>query len=172
MKFLKSRPAVDCHIDLEGEVAFSNLIRKVLESKGDNEVLWREPINGVVYIDPASRWISAPRLIKGKRPERIKNLDEIPSPYLTGLFDNFFDGRLRPFLETNRGCPFRCSFCHTGNVYFQKTLTKITNTKFIIVTHHALTMSKMNRLYGVTMPEKGISQLVAVDLQKAESMVA
>ena len=51
-------------------------------------------------------------------------------------------------------------------------LTKITNTKFIIVTHHALTMSKMNRLYGVTMPEKGISQLVAVDLQKAESMVA
>ena len=51
-------------------------------------------------------------------------------------------------------------------------LTKITNTKFIIVTHHALTMSKMSRLYGVTMPEKGISQLVAVDLQKAESMVA
>ena len=51
-------------------------------------------------------------------------------------------------------------------------LTEITNTKFIIVTHHALTMSKMNRLYGVTMPEKGISQLVAVDLQKAESMVA
>ena len=51
-------------------------------------------------------------------------------------------------------------------------LTKTTKTKFIIVTHHALTMSKMNRLYGVTMPEKGISQLVAVDLQKAESMVA
>ncbi|REK50228.1 MAG: chromosome segregation protein SMC [Proteobacteria bacterium] len=51
-------------------------------------------------------------------------------------------------------------------------LINITNTKFIIVTHHALTMSKMNRLYGVTMPEKGISQLVAVDLQKAESMVA
>ena len=51
-------------------------------------------------------------------------------------------------------------------------LIKITRTRFIIVTHHALTMSKMNKLYGVTMPEKGISQLVAVDLQKAESMVA
>ena len=51
-------------------------------------------------------------------------------------------------------------------------LTKITQTRFIIVTHHALTMSKMDKLYGVTMPEKGISQLVAVDLQKAESMVA
>jgi len=51
-------------------------------------------------------------------------------------------------------------------------LTKITSTKFIIVTHHALTMSKMDRLYGITMPEKGISQLVAVDLQKAEALVA
>ena len=51
-------------------------------------------------------------------------------------------------------------------------LTKITQTRFVIVTHHALTMSKMNKLYGVTMPEKGISQLVAVDLEKAESMVA
>ena len=51
-------------------------------------------------------------------------------------------------------------------------LTRITTTKFVIVTHHALTMSKMDRLYGVTMPEKGISQLVSVDLQKAESLVA
>jgi len=51
-------------------------------------------------------------------------------------------------------------------------LTKITETKFIIITHHALTMSKMNRLYGVTMPEKGISQLVSVDLEKAEELVA
>ena len=51
-------------------------------------------------------------------------------------------------------------------------LVKITRTKFIIVTHHALTMSKMDRLYGITMPEKGISQLVAVDLEKAEELVA
>ena len=51
-------------------------------------------------------------------------------------------------------------------------LTKMTETKFIIITHHALTMSKMDRLYGVTMPEKGISQLVSVDLQKAEELVA
>ena len=51
-------------------------------------------------------------------------------------------------------------------------LTKITDTKFIIITHHALTMSRMDRLYGVTMPEKGISQLVSVDLQKAEELVA
>jgi chromosome segregation protein len=51
-------------------------------------------------------------------------------------------------------------------------LTKITQTKFIIITHHALTMSRMHRLYGVTMPEKGVSQLVAVDLDRAEELVA
>ena len=51
-------------------------------------------------------------------------------------------------------------------------LSKVTKTRFIIITHHALTMSKMHRLYGVTMPEKGVSQLVAVDLQKAEGLVA
>ena len=51
-------------------------------------------------------------------------------------------------------------------------LTSITKTKFVIITHHALTMSKMNRLYGVTMPEKGISKLVAVNLEKAEELVA
>jgi chromosome segregation protein len=51
-------------------------------------------------------------------------------------------------------------------------LTKITKTKFIIITHHALTMSRMHRLYGVTMAEQGVSQLVSVDLHKAEELVA
>ena len=51
-------------------------------------------------------------------------------------------------------------------------LTKTTRTKFIIITHHALTMSRVDKLYGVTMPEKGISQLVSVDLEKAEELVA
>jgi len=49
-------------------------------------------------------------------------------------------------------------------------LTKITETKFIVITHHAFTMSRMHRLYGVTMAERGVSQLVAVDLEKAEEM--
>ena len=51
-------------------------------------------------------------------------------------------------------------------------LIKTTKTKFVIISHHALTMSRMHRLYGVTMPEKGVSQLVAVDLQRAEDLVA
>ena len=51
-------------------------------------------------------------------------------------------------------------------------LVMTTKTKFVIISHHALTMSRMHRLYGVTMQEKGVSQLVAVDLQKAEELVA
>jgi chromosome segregation protein len=47
-----------------------------------------------------------------------------------------------------------------------------TDTKFIIITHHALTMSRMDRLYGVTMIERGVSQLVSVDLSSAEQLVA
>ena len=53
-----------------------------------------------------------------------------------------------------------------------EVLSKTTNTKFLIITHHALTMSKMNRLYGITMAERGVSQLVAVNLDKAEELVA
>ena len=40
-------------------------------------------------------------------------------------------------------------------------------TKFLVITHHRMTMSRVNRLFGVTMPEKGVSQLVSVDLEKA-----
>jgi len=47
-----------------------------------------------------------------------------------------------------------------------------TDTRFLIITHHAVTMARMDRLYGVTMQEQGVSQLVSVDLKKAERMVA
>ena len=48
------------------------------------------------------------------------SLDDIPSPYLTGLLDKFFDGRLSPLMQTNRGCPFQCTFCVDGNDEKQK----------------------------------------------------
>ena len=47
-------------------------------------------------------------------------------------------------------------------------MSKNVNTRFLIITHHALTMSRMDRLFGVTMQEKGISKLVSVDLKTAE----
>ncbi|OYX55866.1 MAG: chromosome segregation protein SMC [Brevundimonas subvibrioides] len=47
-----------------------------------------------------------------------------------------------------------------------------TDTRFIVITHNPVTMSRMDRLYGVTMPERGVSQLVSVDLTQAETLVA
>lgn len=51
-------------------------------------------------------------------------------------------------------------------------MTRRTDTRFLIITHHAVTMARMDRLFGVTMGEQGVSQLVSVDLKKAEAMVA
>jgi len=51
-------------------------------------------------------------------------------------------------------------------------MTRRTNTRFLIVTHHAVTMARMDRLVGVTMAEQGVSQLVSVDLNKAEKLAA
>ena len=90
-------------------------IDAITKKKGAQE-LFDAPIDGCVFIHPDKQ----KGLIKGPRPARIKFLDEIPSPYLNGMLDDFFDGRLSPFIETNRGCPFKCSFCHTGNDYFHK----------------------------------------------------
>ena len=51
-------------------------------------------------------------------------------------------------------------------------MTRRTDTRFLVITHHSVTMSRMDRLYGVTMVEQGVSQLVSVDLKRAESLVA
>jgi chromosome segregation protein len=51
-------------------------------------------------------------------------------------------------------------------------MTRRTETRFLIITHHAVTMARMDRLFGVTMAEQGVSQLVSVDLKRAEALVA
>ncbi|TNC52388.1 chromosome segregation protein SMC [Rubellimicrobium rubrum] len=51
-------------------------------------------------------------------------------------------------------------------------MARETQTRFLVITHHAVTMARMDRLYGVTMAERGVSQLVSVDLRAAEAMVA
>ncbi|MDM7463315.1 MAG: hypothetical protein P3W95_006650, partial [Tepidimonas taiwanensis] len=51
-------------------------------------------------------------------------------------------------------------------------MTRRTETRFLIITHHAVTMARMDRLFGVTMVEQGVSQLVSVDLKRAEALVA
>ena len=57
-------------------------------------------------------------------------------------------------------------FCNLLDAMLERT-----ETRFLIITHHALTMARMNRLFGVTMLERGVSQLVSVNLQEAETLV-
>lgn len=118
--FLKSRPNTDIYTLLEGEKSCSNIVKRILESKKDKNKIFEKKIDGCVFIDPKTKDKEHIRLIRGEYLDRIKDLDEIPSPYLNGMLDKFFDGKLTPFIETNRGCPFTCSFCHTGNDYFHK----------------------------------------------------
>lgn len=121
LDFLMARPSTDFYVELEAEISFSELIRRVLATRDGGAELFDEPIPGCLYIAPSSRSSGKPVLVNGVLFPRIRNLDDIPSPYLNGILDHFFDGRLTPFLETNRGCPFPCSFCHTGADYFNKT---------------------------------------------------
>jgi chromosome segregation protein len=51
-------------------------------------------------------------------------------------------------------------------------MTRLADTRFLVITHHALTMSRMHRLFGVTMAERGVSQLVSVNLSQAQQVVA
>ncbi|MBI4179218.1 radical SAM protein [bacterium] len=113
--YLKKRPFVDFYVHLEGEISFSKLIERFMNCGGDIQKMKQSPILGCHFYSAESRL-----LVRGGLPDRIKNLDEIPSPYLSGALDAFFDGRLTPMIQSNRGCPFTCSFCHEGADYFNK----------------------------------------------------
>lgn len=112
--FLRRHPEVDFYVVHEGEVAFAQLLADLLAAGMDKEaVVGRTP--SVHALDRHGQVrrseVGAPRL---------RDLDEIPSPYLTGKFDEFFDGRLWPLLQTKRGCPFTCTFCTEGLDYYSK----------------------------------------------------
>ncbi len=113
-RFIKRNPLIDFYSYLEGEEAFSNLVARAMETGLDREKMKSTPIDGFIHR------ISDTEVMKGTMLTRRRNLDEIPSPYLTGHMDKFFDGKFSPMIETNRGCPFSCSFCHEGNQLISK----------------------------------------------------
>jgi len=110
-KFMNEFSVVDIYVPLEGEVGFSNIIEFALTVKQKNDIknyVIEQSIDGCVVRDKNNTLhLDGPGF-------RTKALDDIPSPYLTGLFDKFFDGRLSPLMQTNRGCPFQCTFCTDG----------------------------------------------------------
>ena len=112
--FIKRNELIDFYAYLEGEEAFSALITRAIETGLDREKMKSEPIDGFIHR------MGGDEVMKGIMLPRRRALDEIPSPYLTGFMDKFFDGKLSPMMETNRGCPFSCTFCHEGNQLISK----------------------------------------------------
>ncbi|MGP3948547.1 B12-binding domain-containing radical SAM protein [Streptomyces sp. 7N604] len=106
---------VDFYVDGEGEVAFCDLL---LTLNGGGRAEMRGSIPGVHRMDRDGTFYASP-----PRP-RIHDLSDVPSPYTLGLMDEFFDGKLVPTVQTNRGCPFKCTFCQEGTAYFQKVAKK------------------------------------------------
>ena len=109
--FFKERPFVDILCHGEGELVFHEILKQYLEDKRYGE------IEGVSYNNKKTDTITH----MSRRPRAIE-LSEIPSPYLDGTFSELLteDVVWQVSWETNRGCPYRCSFCVWGSEYFNK----------------------------------------------------
>jgi len=109
--FFEKFPYIDIMIKQEGELT----LKKVLENLENIENL--KQVTGLLINDKGS-------IIDTGPPERINDLGQIPSPYLSGLFDNLVkqhsEIEWNATLETDRGCPYQCTFCDWGSLTYNK----------------------------------------------------
>ena len=111
-RFFRDNTVIDIYVPVEGEIGFANIVKKALEVKSKDEFrnkILEDPIDGCITR------VKKEKMQYSTSPIRTKQLDEIPSPYTTGILDEFFDGKLAPMIQTNRGCPFSCTFCVDGS---------------------------------------------------------
>jgi radical SAM superfamily enzyme YgiQ (UPF0313 family) len=121
--FWKTYGLVDFHIVREGERAFAQLFEALVESGMDVQAIKaaRRPLANCHYAIGSD-------IVTGPTLERLE-LDELPSPYLMGLMDKFFDENLCPMIHTTRGCPFKCAFCTEGAEYYNSVDQRATNLR-------------------------------------------
>mgnify|MGYP001235698746 CR=1 FL=1 len=98
----------------EGEFAFAEILEKLRDGM-DITDLKKEPQLGMMSIHPVTG-----ELISGPRSDRLKQMDEFPSPYLSGVMDVFFDGEHAPMVQLARGCPYHCTFCNAAQSWYSR----------------------------------------------------
>lgn len=113
-RFLGERPAVDFFIEREGEVPLAGLLGRLIEREFDIEGVKRERLANVRAVGSDGRFHAGPL------GPRLRDMNHVPSPYLSGKMDEFFDGKLMPIIQVLRGCPFTCTYCVEGDGYYAK----------------------------------------------------
>lgn len=111
-EWLAGMPEIDIAVrgpTYEGERAFVAMLQRLVDAGGRLAEARAEPVPGNHWIDPSDG-----RLVCGPALERIRDLDEIPSPYLTGWMDPYYASGYFPMLQIARGCPFTCQFCNSS----------------------------------------------------------
>jgi radical SAM superfamily enzyme YgiQ (UPF0313 family) len=110
--YMRTLPAVDIAVrgpTYEGERAFLNILQRYVDAGMTIDGVQEEPVAGNIWINKQTG-----EFVKGDEIERIRDLDEIPSPYLEGLLDPFFETGYFPMMQIARGCPFSCQFCNSS----------------------------------------------------------
>ena len=112
--FFEAHPQMDLYALGEADFLAADVVKHYLESGQSTSRLGALEIPSSIYRRPDGKPVLQ------KAWPRNDKIDEIPSPWLTGIQDEFFDGKLAPLMETNRGCPFTCTFCVQGTSYYTK----------------------------------------------------
>ena len=108
-EYLRANPHVDFVVRGEGEATLVELLEAL--APGRQAAAGLETVAGITYFADAQRT----QLVRTPDRPRLKLLDELPSPYLNGHFDHYGGQVIAAILETNRGCPFGCTFCDWGS---------------------------------------------------------
>lgn len=117
VEFFNNYSFVDSCVAYDGEIPFLEIIRLAL-SGADNMTIRRSHIAGAYSFDYDKNEIIA----SSQKPPRLDSLDVFGPLYVNSFFDEFLDDGYHPFLQTHRGCPFACTFCHTSDTYYSRML--------------------------------------------------